>query len=129
MRLIKPLGFLAGIALILACFLPWVIIETGNITVTGMQAKGTNFGKPGMFHIVFAVIYLVLLAIPRIWSRRVNMLFTAFNMAWAIRNYLLVSTCYGGECPQKQFGLYLVFLTSALMLFTVLFAPGKVVQE
>ena len=129
MRLIKPLGFLAGITLIIACFLPWVYIESGNITVTGLQAKGTSFGKPGMFHIVFAVIYLALLAVPRIWSRRLNMLFTAFNIAWAVRNFMMVSACYGGECPEKKFGLYLVLIASGFMLFTVLFAPERIRED
>jgi len=42
----KWVGFLATLALIAACFFPWVFIESKNITVTGIESAGTTFGKP-----------------------------------------------------------------------------------
>ena len=38
----------AAIVLMAACFFPWVIIESKNIMVSGVEAKGTSFGKPGV---------------------------------------------------------------------------------
>jgi hypothetical protein len=125
MQFIKPLGLLAALAVIIFCFLPWVYIESGGITVTGMSAKGTNFGKPGLLHLVFTGLYLALFVIPRVWSRRLNLLFATINFAWAVRNFFLISTCYGGECPVKKPGLYGILACSAIMLFAVLAAPQR----
>jgi hypothetical protein len=125
MQFIKPIGFLAAVTVLIACFLPWVYIESPDITVTGLSAKGTTYGKPGLLHLVFTFVYLVLFAIPRVWSRRLNLLFTAFNFAWAVRNFLLITTCSGGECPVKKAGLYLILAGSAIMLIAVLVAPER----
>jgi hypothetical protein len=41
--------------------------------------------------------------------------------SWSIRNYILVSTCLMGECPEKQPALYaLVIASSIVMLMTLL---------
>lgn len=37
-------------------------------------------------------------------------------MAWALRNYLLLSTCQGGECPDKKAGLFLLMIASGIIL-------------
>lgn len=126
MRWIKPLGILSGLVLIAACFMPWVIIESKHLVLTGVHTAGTNFGKPGYLHFFFTFIYIVLFLIPKIWSRRLNLFFAAFNMAWAVRNFIAIPACDGGECPVKQTGIYLVLIASAIMLFAVMFATEKV---
>jgi hypothetical protein len=125
MQLIKPLGFLAGLAVMTACFFPWVYIESAGITVTGLFAKGTNYGKPGLLHLIITFIYLGLLVIPRIWSRRFNLVFATINFGWAVRNFFLISACSGGECPIKKAGLYVTLIGSGFMLLAVLFAPQQ----
>jgi hypothetical protein len=125
MFLIKPIGLLAAVAVIVACFFPWVIIESRHLIISGMDTTGTSFGKPGVLHITFSVIYIILFIISSVWSRRINLLVAAFNFAWAVRNLMLISTCSGGECPVKQPALYIVFIGSFLMLVAVLSAPGK----
>jgi hypothetical protein len=64
-------------------------------------------------------------AYSQIWSRRLNLLFATINFAWAVRNFFLISTCYGGECPVKKAGLYAILAGSAIMLFVVLAAPQR----
>jgi hypothetical protein len=128
MFLLKPLGYLSAAIVIIACFMPWVIIESHDLTLTGFRTTGTAYGKPGLLHVVFTVIYLLLLVLGKVWSRRLNLLFATFNFAWAIRNFTLVSTCSGGDCPSKQAGLYLLLASSLVMLIVVLFAPEKRVQ-
>jgi hypothetical protein len=125
MRFFKPLGALSALLLVFACFRPWVIIASRNLVVTGMETTGTNYGKPGLGHIIFAVIFLALIFIPKVWSRRLNMFFMAFNVAWAFKNLLLISACYYGECPVKQTALYALPVLSVIMLLTVLLAPEK----
>jgi hypothetical protein len=76
-----------------------------------------------------AGIYIIFTLIPRIWSQRSNLLICAFNLAWAIRNYILISTCRMGECPEKKSGLYLSLLASALMLLASFFPDVKIKAE
>ena len=117
----KWVGFLATIALIAACFFPWVFIESKNIAVTGIQSAGTSFGKPAYFHFVMAACYLVFNFTPRIWAKRVNLLIVALNIGWTARNYFLISACAGGECPEKKVGLYIVVISSVAMMVVALF--------
>jgi hypothetical protein len=125
----KWIGFLGAIALIVACFFPWVFIESKNITVTGINSTGTTFGKPGYFHFVLAGLYLILHFIPRLWAKRFNILVSALNIGWAARNYFLISACSGGECPGKKTALYVVIVSSLIMLVAALLPEVKIAEE
>jgi hypothetical protein len=125
----KWIGLLATIALIVACFFPWVFIESKNITVTGIDATGTSFGKPGYFHFVLAAFYLFFHFTPRIWAKRMNLLIAALNIGWAARNYFIISACAGGECPEKKAALYVVLISSVIMLLAALFPKIKLQER
>ena len=129
LRHMKLIGLLAALALISACFLPWVFIESKNITVTGIESSGTSFGKPGYFHFVLAAFYLVFHFTPRIWAKRMNLLVSVLNIGWAVRNYFLISTCAGGECPEKKISLYIVLGSSLLMLVAALLPQMKLPEK
>src|SRR5258706_15327690 len=120
MRRMKWIGIIAAIVLIIACFMTWVIIPSKNILVSGVEARGTNFGKPGYFHFVMALFFLLFSLIQRVWAKRANLPVTALNMAWAIRNFFLVTICRGGDCPEKHIAVYLILVTSFLMLVSSL---------
>ena len=117
----KWIGLLAVALLIVACLLPWVIISSQNIVVTGVDSTGTNFGKPGYGHFVLSFFFIVFHLIPKIWAKRWNILIVALNIAWAVRNYFIISMCREGECPEKQTGLWLVMIASVLMMVAALF--------
>jgi len=123
------IGLLAAIGLITACFFPWVFIESKNITVTGVESTGTSFGKPGYFHFFMAGFFIVCSLIPRVWAKRLNLLVVALNIAWAGRNYFLISACAAGECPEKKMALYAVVICSFAMLVSALFPTMKLAKE
>jgi len=125
LRLIKYLGLAAAILLIIASFMPWVFIASRGITITGVDAGPTNFGKPAYFHFVMAGIFFICTLVQRVAAKRVNLLVTALNIGWAIRNYFMISACSGGECPEKKAGLFLMLLASILMLFSAFFPDMK----
>jgi hypothetical protein len=125
----KWVGLLATIALVIACFFPWVFIESKNITVTGIDATGTSFGKPGYFHFILAAFYLVFHFTPRIWAKRINLLVVALNIGWAARNYFLISACAGGECPEKKAALYIILISSFVMLVAALLPKIKLAEK
>jgi len=129
MRYMKWIGLLAVALLIFACFQPWVIILSKNIIVSGVDSTGTNFGKPGYTHFVLSVLFIIFHLIPKLWAKRCNLLIVALNIAWAIRNYFIISMCREGECPEKQIGLWLVMISSALMLLAALFPDIELKEE
>lgn len=129
MRYMKWIGLAAAALLILSCFTPWVFIESRNITVSGMESTGTNFGKPGYVHFVLTAFFLFCSFVPRVWAKRLNLMVTALNLGWAIRNFFLISACMGGECPVRKTGLYGVMLASLILLIAALFPDIKLPPE
>jgi hypothetical protein len=110
------------IGLILTAFLlflttqPLVIIESRQWVITGWKVAETNFGQPGKFMLYMGVMNIILFALPYIPAKRFNMVFAILNFSWTIRNFLILSACAMGECPQKQWALYACILVS----FTIL---------
>ena len=133
MKYSKWLGIAGVLLLIISCNMPWVQILSKGITVTGLEASGTHYGKPGLMNIIMGCLAFVFFLLPKIWAKRTNLFVCAFNIAWAVRNYILISSCHMGECPVKQAGLYLLLVAAALMLVAALFPrlelqdanPGK----
>lgn len=129
MRYMKWIGLLAVILLVASCFTPWVIISSKNIVVSGVDSTGTNFGKPGYIHFLLSFFFIIFHLVPTLWAKRWNLLVVALNIAWAIRNYIVISSCREGDCPEKQMGLYLMVAASFIMLLAALFPDIKLKEE
>jgi hypothetical protein len=128
-RYSQYLGLLMIVFLVGGCFLTWVVADEGRIVVSGLSAPGTNFGKPGVFHLVFSFFAAVFFLAPKVWAKRTNLFVCAFNLAWAVRNFIIISMCREGDCPEKKAGLYITLAASALMLLFSLLPDIKVEQE
>ena len=128
MRLKLIFSLLAVALVVISCFLPWMTIESKNITITGMDTKGTLYGKPAYFHFFWLGLYLVFLLINKVWSKRAVVVMAAFNIAWAARNFLLIPACQMGECPVRRVGLYLLIFAAVLMFVTILL-PEKIEND
>jgi hypothetical protein len=85
-----------------------------------MEAAGTTYGKPGILTLFFSTIIFIFCLVPRIWAHRICMFCSALNAGWALRNFIILSVCQGGECPQRQPGFYLYFVCCILLLIAVL---------
>jgi hypothetical protein len=120
MKYSQSIGLVAVLLLITTCFFPWSFIVSQQITVTGMHAEGTTYGKPGLLNIFFSIIMLLLFSLPKIWAKRTNVLIAALNFAWSVRNYILLSTCMMGECPEKKIALILSLILSGIILLMAL---------
>jgi len=114
------IGFVATLLLVFFCFLPWSYIASNQITISGFNAEGTSFGRPGMLHIYLSVVLLTFFALPKIWAKRTNLFIATLNVAWSIRNYILISACLFGECPEKKIALYGIVICSAIILVMTL---------
>ncbi len=120
MRYSTWIGVGSVLLLALACTMPWVLITSKQLVISGIDASGTRYGKPGYLHLLLGFFYLLFTLVPAVWAKRANLLVVAFNLAWTIRNFLILSLCRGGECPQRLYGLYLLAIASILMLIAAL---------
>lgn len=122
-------SLLPGLILAIACWMPWVVISSPSLVLSGMNTEGTSFGKPGLFHLIFLGFYLLFVSIPKDWAKRFNLLIAALNLSWVIRNFFLMALCRGGECPTRQLGFYLVAIASIGMLLASLFPPATKINQ
>lgn len=129
MRFMKWIGFIAAITLAVACFFPWIFIESHKIVVSGVNAEGTDFGKPGYFHFFFIAFFLLFNFTSKVWAKRSNLLVAALNLAWAVRNYFIITVCRMGDCPEKKFAIYILIPASLLMLIAALFPDIKLKEK
>ena len=120
MRIMRGLTFLTA-ALLLAClFLPWVIQPNGAV-VSGFRSDTDRYGMPGLFHLILVLPFLVLFFLNRSWSLKTAFFIGAFNVAWAVRNFISISSCAFGDCPQKQPAIYGILISSILLVIFLLF--------
>lgn len=120
MKYTQTIGIIASLIVIACSFLPWSIVVSEQITISGFETEGTRFGKPGLFLNFFTVIAILLFFIPAIWAKRTNIFIGAIVFSWSIRNYILVSTCLMGECPEKQPALYTLVIASGVVMLMAL---------
>lgn len=116
MKYTQTIGIIASLIVIVCSFLPWSIVVSEQITISGFETEGTRFGKPGLFLNFFTIIAIVLFLIPAIWAKRTNIFIGAIVFTWSLRNYILVSTCLMGECPEKQPALYTLVIASGVVM-------------
>jgi hypothetical protein len=116
----KWLAVVMFAGLLLIGFLPWVSIPARQLTVTGYAGESMGFGKPALLHLIFGGGVLLMLLIGRLATYRVAFFLAAFNIAWAVRNFIALSACSGGRCPEKHPALYGVVAFSLLGMILIL---------
>ena len=129
------LGIIACITLIISCFLPWVyyadphIINESERTFTGFYSFNNEYGKPGKFLVFFGAITLTFMLLPKVWAKRANLFICALTLAYAIKTFILFSSCYNNYCPQKLFSLYLMVGCTVIMLIASGFPNLKLTDK
>lgn len=125
----KWIGVAGVVLLFVAAFQPWITVVSKEITITGMDTAGTNFGKPALMNLIVSGMAAILFLLPAVMAKRANLFFCAFNLAWCIRNFIIVSTCRAGECPEKRFGLYLLLAASVIITIASLLPDNKIKEQ
>ncbi|MBS1936115.1 MAG: hypothetical protein JST96_19100 [Bacteroidetes bacterium] len=123
------IGLAFAVLLVIACFMPWAYYPDIDKVFTGFFSEQNRYGKPGKVLIFFSVIATILFFIPRIWAKRFNMLITALNFAFAIKSFLLFSSCYRGICPEKKTGIFLIVISAVIMLVVSLLPDMKLKEN
>jgi hypothetical protein len=116
MKYSNYIGILAAVILIVACFLPWAYYPDINKIFTGFFSEQNRYGKPGKALVFFAIFAIALFTVSKVWAKRLNMVVTALSLAFSVRCYMLFSACYRGICPEKKTGIYLIVITSVVMI-------------
>jgi hypothetical protein len=121
MKYSQTIGIILTLVLLFLTTQPLVIIESRHWLITGWKVADTNFGQPGKFMMYIGIMNIILFALPILNAKRFNMAFAILNFSWTIRNFLVLSACSMGECPQKQWPLYACIVVSfAVLIMTFL---------
>ncbi len=126
MRYSNYIGIAACVLILVAAYYPWIYIPSIQTMVTGMGAETkTVFGKPALMNLYLMGPIVILFLIPKVWAKRISPFIAAINFAWALRNFLLLSTCRNGECPVKEPWLYIYFAAAFVVLVMTLLPEMK----
>jgi len=129
MKYSKWIGLLGAVAIITVCYMPWIYVPSAKLEIGGMYATGPqNFGRPGLLNCILSVLAIIMFLLPFVWAKRTNIFIVALNIAWSARNYILLSRCYMGDCPEIKTGLYVLQVASLLMLVAA-FVPDLKIKE
>jgi hypothetical protein len=127
---IYRLGMLACILLVVSCFMPWAYYPDLQTNFTGFYSHKNFYGKPGKFLTLLSLLSLVCMLVPRLWAKRAHLFIAALMVGYAIKSYILFTSCYNALCPEKRVGIFLMlFSTLAVLLSSFLPANGKAVQK
>lgn len=129
MRFYKIIGFAAAAIMIISCFVPWAYYADIGKSFNGFFSEKNMYGKPGMFIMFFAVMSIVLIYLNKIWAKRLHIILSAINIGYLIRIYILFTSCYNAYCPVKRAGLYLLILSSVVMMVISLLPDMKIADS
>ncbi|HEV8082899.1 MAG TPA: hypothetical protein VGP55_06845 [Chitinophagaceae bacterium] len=129
MKYYKVIGLLACALMILSCFLPWAYYADLNKTFNGFFSEQNNYGKPGKFFVFFAIVSMALINTSKVWAKRVHLFLSALNIGYLIKTYILFTSCYNTYCPEKRAGLYLLILSSVVIMVVSIFPDLKIANS
>jgi hypothetical protein len=122
-------GIAACLVLIVSCFVPWTYHADVGKTFNGFFSEQNQYGKPGKMLVFFGLMILVFMLLPRVWAKRANLFLTAFLLAYAIKTYILFTSCYNAYCPDKKAGIYIMLFSTLVMLFGAIFPDMKLMEK
>ncbi|MFT3681119.1 MAG: hypothetical protein QM791_12645 [Ferruginibacter sp.] len=122
-------GLAACIALVIACFLPWAYFADINQTFTGFYSYKNEYGRPGKFLTFVAVAVFIQMLLPKVWAKRVNLFLCALGLGYAIKTYILFSSCYNAYCPEQKPALFIMLVSAILMLAASIFPDMKMEEK
>ena len=134
-KILTPIGIAACIVLMISCFLPWAYFADAHITTeaektfTGFFSYQHKYGKPGRFLVLFAVVILTFMILPKIWAKRTNLFLSAFTLAYAIKSYILFTSCYNAYCPEKRVGIFIMLGATIVILIACVFPNMKITSD
>jgi hypothetical protein len=134
-KILHRIGLLACILLVVSCFLPWTYYADPHIateaqrTFTGFSTYQNQYGKPGKLLSLIAIIVFVFMLLPKIWAKRANLFIAALGVGYAIKSYVLYTSCYNAYCPEKRVGIFIMVISVIILLIAAAFPDLKLEEE
>ena len=128
-KILQWAGILACVILIVSCFVPWTYHADVGKDFTGFFSQQNQYGKPGKFLIIFSVVSLIFIILPKVWAKRANLFLSAFTVAYAIKTYILYTSCYNAYCPEKKAGIYIMLFSTVIILIAAVFPNMKIMAN
>jgi hypothetical protein len=129
MKINKWVAISFCLLLIVSCFLPWTYHADLGKSFTGFFSERNIYGKPGKFLVFIAVCSILLILIPKIWAKRTHIFLAAFAVGYAIKTYILFTSCYNAYCPEKQVGIFLMMASCILILLSSVLPDVKLEES
>lgn len=124
MRFVRSIGILAAIALMISCFFPWFVLESRQLSISGVDAQAVKWGKPAYGHFFFCGLFLLFHLGGSVALRVMAIIVAVLNIGWTVRD-IYIGLANKGEDIVMQPALYIVILSSIIMLLAVLVAPER----
>ena len=121
MKINKWVGVLVCLAIIAVCFIPWTYHADVQKNFTGFFSEKGQYGSPGKYFIFFSIVSMLLILIPKLWAKRTHWFIAGIMVAYAIKTYILYTSCYNAYCPDKKAGIFLIVFLSLGMFIISLF--------
>ena len=133
--ILHRMGLVACILLVVSCFLPWMYYADPHIgteaqrTFTGFSTYQNQYGKPGKLLSTIAIIVFAFMLLPKIWAKRANLFIAALGVGYAIKTYVLFTSCYNAYCPEKKIGIFIMMVSIIILLVAAAFPDLKLEEE
>ena len=114
------------ILLIAVCFMPWTYHADVQKNFTGFFSQNDAYGKPGRYFVFFSILVFILISLQKIWAQRVHLFIAGIMIAYALKTYILYTSCYNAYCPEKRIGIFLVVFLSVVIFASSLFSDIKI---
>lgn len=129
MRYSKWIGIAACLVLIAACFTPWTYHADVDKIFTGFFSEKNTYGKPGKFIIIFSIVSIALLILEKLWAKRVHIFLSAIMVSYAIKTYILYTSCYNAYCPEKRYGIFLMISCTLIIMAVSIFPEMSIKRK
>lgn len=129
MRSIRWIGLLACVLLLVSCFAPWTYHPDINKTFTGFFSENNAYGKPGKFLAFFAIASGISILLQKVWIKRLHLFLSALFTGYAIKSFILFTSCYNTVCPEKRYGIILMVVSCVCILLVSIFPDMKIKNE
>jgi hypothetical protein len=119
MKYSQQIGVVAALLVIVSCFMPWIEVPRTNKILNGLNGmvnSNITFGTQVKVHAFLCVLSLPLFLIKKVWAKLFNIFFCFVNLGWALKNMILFNSCRSGECPVVKYGLYVLVISSLLLM-------------
>ena len=127
MKYSQWIGIAAVFLMVGACFMPWAYYPDLQKNFTGFFSEGNHYGRPGKFLMILGGIAIICFLIPKVWAKRLNLLVSAIIIAYAVKSFVLFTSCYNsGICPEKLAGIWIMLGSAAIVLLMALLPDTQV---